>query len=161
MSRFLRGETLVGQDRLKCTRNSGAQTCSALSTWSWAVQGWPELKAGLPVMKGSKMSCYFSGALALLKVLAGSCSVLGVTSASTSSLPYRHHPTGVTHGQDLVAVCGELGCHSKNQTPSQWEDPWRLSGVGCVGRAGGRCRWGFLSPTVGFVALALGLRARF
>lgn len=45
--------------------------------------GWPELKAGLPVMKGSKMSCYFSGALALLKVLAGSCSVLGVAP------PYR------------------------------------------------------------------------
>lgn len=52
--------------------------------------GWPELKAGLPVMKGSKMSCYFSGALALLKVLAGSCSVLGVAP------PYRRWPMART-----------------------------------------------------------------
>lgn len=109
--------------------------------------GWPELKAGLPVMKGSKMSCYFSGAEGPGRELlcAGCCTIL----------------QAVTHGQDLVPVCGELGCHSKNQTPSRWEDPWRLTGLGCVGRAGGRCRWGFLSPTVGFVALALGLRALF
>lgn len=30
MSRFLRGETLVGQGRLKHTQSSDAQTCSAL-----------------------------------------------------------------------------------------------------------------------------------
>lgn len=98
-------------------------------------------------MKGSKMSCYFSGAEGPGRELlcAGCCTIL----------------QAVTHGQDLVPVCGELGCHSKNQTPSRWEDPWRLMGLGCVGRAGGRCRWGFLSPTVGFMALALGLRALF
>lgn len=132
MSRFLRGETLVGPGRLDCTQSSGAQPRSVLCTWSRAVQGWPGLKAGLPVMKGSKTVTPKELWLCWRSWLgAAPC---WICQHVEPALKGQSQGTGGDPWPGLGHLCVDSWVvTARTKPPSQWEDPWRLTGAGACG----------------------------
>lgn len=102
----------------------------------------------------------------MLKVLAGSCSVLGVASVSTRSLPCKGQSQGTGGDPWPEPGLGHLHVESRVVTARtkphhSGRIPGGSLGLGWCGveRAGGRCRWGFLSPACGVCGSCTGAQS--